>query len=62
MIVKPYGDTINDGAVQLSFTLPIKESEQSREAARQLVRKWGFSECEIVHAQPLSDEFTFYIA
>jgi beta-lysine 5,6-aminomutase beta subunit len=62
MLVKPYGDTIDDGAVQLSFTLPVKDSDRAREAARLLVKKWGFDECEIVHAAPLSDKFSFFIA
>ena len=62
MIIKPYGDTIDDGAVQLSFTLPVKQSEQATEAARLLVKKWGFDKCEIVHTKPLSDEFTFFVA
>ncbi len=40
--VKPYGDTLDDGAVQLSFTLPIPWSEAADEAARRLVAKMGF--------------------
>ena len=35
--VKPYGDTLGDGKVQLSFTLPVEWSEAADEAARQLV-------------------------
>ena len=26
--LKPYGDTMNDGKVQLSFTLPVKNDEK----------------------------------
>ena len=37
--VKAYGDTMNDGKVQLSFTLPVKDDERGMEAARQLARK-----------------------
>ena len=62
MEIRPYGDAKNDGEVQLSFTLPVEDSDKSREAARLLVEKMGFEECEIVLSQPLSDEFTFYIA
>ncbi len=25
--LKPYGDTMNDGKVQISFTLPVADSE-----------------------------------
>jgi hypothetical protein len=32
--VRPYGDTLDDGAVQLSFTLPVPFGDEAREAAR----------------------------
>ena len=31
--VKPYGDTMNDGKVQLSFTLPVPAGPEAVEAA-----------------------------
>lgn len=62
MIIKSYGDTMDDGAIQLSFTLPVKESARSREAARILVLSLGFERCEIVHSESLSDNFSFFIA
>jgi len=62
MIVKPYGDTLNDGAMQLSFTLPVKCSGKAKEAARLFVAGLGFKKCEIVEAAPLSDGFTFFVA
>jgi len=40
--VKPYGDTLNDGKVQVSFTLPLKDCEKSKEAAKQTAEKWVF--------------------
>lgn len=36
--VKPYGDTMNDGKVQLSFTLPVPAGPEAIEAAKQLIR------------------------
>jgi len=62
MFIKPYGDTSNDGAVQLSFTLPIKNSGRAKEAARLYVQKLGFKKAEIVHAEALSEDFTFFVA
>ncbi len=62
MMIQPYGDTLNDGAVQLSFTLPVEKSAKAEEAARVFVRKIGFEECEVVHASKLSDNFTFFVA
>lgn len=62
MFIKPYGDTSNDGAVQLSFTLPIKNCGRAKEAARQYVQKLGFGKVDVVHAAALSEEFTFFVA
>ena len=62
MFIKPYGDTSDDGAVQLSFTLPIKNSGRAKEAARLYVQKLGFKKAEIVHAEALSEDFTFFVA
>jgi beta-lysine 5,6-aminomutase beta subunit len=60
--IRPYGDTHDDGAVQLSFTLPVADSSRAREAARQLILKLGFFACDIVHAEPLDGNFTMFIA
>lgn len=60
-LVKPYGDTLNDGAVQLSFTLPVSASGKAKEAAKIFVQKLGFKYVDVVHMQKLSDEFTFFI-
>jgi len=61
-IVKPYGDTLDDGRVQLSFTLPVPCGPRALEAAREIVLTWGFSECEIVHSAAMADAFTFFVA
>lgn len=39
--IKPYGDTMNDGKVQVSFTLPVADCEKSIEAAKELAKKNG---------------------
>jgi beta-lysine 5,6-aminomutase beta subunit len=62
MMIKPYGDTLNDGAVQLSFTLPVENSAKAEEAARLFVKKLGFDEVEIAHSSKLSDNYTFFVA
>ena len=59
--LRPYGDTMNDGKVQLSFTLPVKDNEQGIEAAKQLAKKMGFDDPSIVHHARLDNEFTFYV-
>ena len=54
--VKPYGDTMNDGMVQLSFTLPVPDGDEAIEAARQIVKKMGLTEPSVVHlpAKPVT--------
>ena len=59
--VKAYGDTMNDGKVQFSFTLPVKNDERGIEAARQLVRKMGVDEPNVACAKTLDKEFTFFV-
>ncbi|NLH38452.1 MAG: hypothetical protein GX445_00085 [Elusimicrobia bacterium] len=61
-LVKAYGDTLNDGAVQLSFTLPVPYGGKAKEAAKIYVEKLGFKTTDIVHMAELSDDFTFFIA
>ena len=59
--LKPYGDTMNDGKVQLSFTLPVKNDDRGAEAARQLARAMGITEPNVALGQTLDKEFTFYV-
>jgi len=58
--LKPYGDTMNDGKVQLSFTLPVPDSEVAVEAARQLAMKMGLVEPTVSHAS-MDKSFSFFV-
>ena len=60
-MLKPYGDTMNDGKVQLSFTLPIKNDEKGVEAAKLLARKMGINDPLVAESITLDNEFTMYI-
>lgn len=60
-VVKPYGDTRDDGAVQLSFTLPIAWNEAADEAARQLVTKMGFTDVVVVEGHAIAAGFAFFV-
>ena len=42
--VKPYGDALNDGKVQLAFTLPVPYGEEAEECAKQYAKKLGLDE------------------
>ncbi|WP_234117509.1 lysine 5,6-aminomutase subunit beta [Clostridium hydrogenum] len=59
--VRPYGDTMNDGKVQVSFTLPLDDCEKSTEAARIMARKMGLEEPDVVCHKKLDKGFTFYV-
>ena len=59
--LKPYGDTMNDGKVQLSFTLPIKDDARGEEAARQIAKKMGLEAPNVAYHKALDKEFTFYV-
>lgn len=59
--VKAYGDTMNDGKVQLSFTLPLPYSEEAKEAARQLAMKMGIDEPNVTHMMDLGVGYTFFV-
>ncbi|MDN5341320.1 cobalamin-dependent protein [Oceanotoga sp. DSM 15011] len=60
--VKPYGDTMNDGKIQLSFTLPVPYGDEAVEAAKILMRKMGFQNPQIVFYKELNKGFTFFNA
>ncbi len=58
--VKPYGDTMNDGKTQLSFTLPVPCGEEAVEAAKQLMKKMGFENPLVVYHKELTEGYTFF--
>lgn len=58
--IKPYGDTMNDGKTQLSFTLPVPAGEEAIEAAKQLMKKMGFENPLVVFQKELTAGYTFF--
>ena len=52
---------MNDGKVQLSFTLPIDDDEKAIVAARVLAEKMGIKDPDIVYHSQLDQGFTFFI-
>ena len=59
--LRAYGDRMNDGKVQLSFTLPVPRDEQGAEAALELARKMGLQDPSVAWSEALDKGFTFYI-
>jgi beta-lysine 5,6-aminomutase beta subunit len=60
-LVKPYGDHLGDGIVQLSFTLPVPYGLAARKAAQELAAKMGLERPEVVHYQRLTDGYTYFV-
>lgn len=58
--VKPYGDTMNDGKVQLSFTLPVPPGPEAEEAAKLLLKEMGLQNPMVVFTKELTEGYTFF--
>ncbi len=61
MQIRPYGDTANDGVVQLSFTLQLPLSAKASEAARRYAMLMGISNPLVAHAESIDRAFTFFV-
>jgi beta-lysine 5,6-aminomutase beta subunit len=59
--LKPYGDIMDDGTVQLAFTLPVEVSPEAREAAVQLVQKMGFEQIKVATMEKAANGFAFFV-
>ncbi len=62
MEVKPYGDTRDDGVMQLSFTLPIPNSPKATDVGKQYLEKMGFHDVAVAEVRAIDPGFTFYVA
>jgi len=60
--IRPYGDTLNDGRMQFSFSLPVPCNEQGKEAARQILMKMGVDTIDVCYMNDLHEGFTHFIA
>jgi len=59
--IKPYGDNLNDGMVQVSFTLPVPLGEEAKEAAKRLALKMGLADPSVVYAEDLGVGYTMFV-
>ncbi|MDY6933545.1 MAG: OAM dimerization domain-containing protein [Spirochaetota bacterium] len=60
-IIKPYGDRLNDGIVQLSFTLPVENGARAQKAAELYVSGLNFENVIVAHSKKIADNFTFFV-
>lgn len=61
VLIRPYGDTHNDGRMQLSFSLPVPADEYGKEAARLLLKQMGFDDIEVCGMRDLNEGFAQFI-
>jgi len=59
--LKPYGDIMDDGTVQISFTLPVEPSPEAREAALKVVEKMGVEQIKLATMEKAADNFSFFV-
>lgn len=59
--LKAYGDRLDDGVIQLSFTLPVNASHEAKEAARRYVEKLGFKRVAISTMEPMGHGFSYFV-
>lgn len=59
--LKPYGDIMDDGTVQLAFTLPVEPSPEAREAAVQLAQQMGFEQIKVATMEKAANGFAFFV-
>lgn len=60
--IRPYGDHLGDGKIQLSFTLPVPKGDEAKEAARLYLEKLGLKQVEVVWMESMGEGFTFFVA
>lgn len=59
--LKPYGDILNDGTIQICFTLPVDASPEAREAAVQIVQKMGLDGIKVATMESVGKGFSMFV-
>lgn len=59
--IKPFGDHVEDGVIQLSFSLPVARSAVAKRAARAFAEALGLRDVEVVHEIGLCSGASYYI-
>ncbi len=60
-MIKPYGDTLNDGLVQLAFTLPVANGARAKKAAEVYVARLNFQDIQVSSAKEIAKGFTYFV-
>jgi len=60
-LIKPYGDAMGDGAIQVSFTLPGVSGGMAEEAARRLAGTMGIDDPYVSSCDDIGSGMTFVV-
>ncbi len=60
--VRPYGDTLDDGKIQFSFTLPVPYGDEAKECAKRYLENLGFENVMVTHMDRMGKNFSFFVA
>lgn len=59
--VKAYGDRLDDGVIQLSFTLPVSASPEAKEAAKRYAERLSLDKVSVATMEPMGRDFTYFV-
>ena len=59
--IRPYGDTLHDGKVQISFSLPMPSDALGEAAAKAVAEAMHLVDVAVVEQRPLGKAYSFYI-
>jgi len=62
MLIRPYGDTRDDGIIQFSFTLPMPYSVKAADVGKQFLEKLGFHTVGVAECKAIDPEYTLFVA
>ncbi|MFA4873814.1 MAG: OAM dimerization domain-containing protein [bacterium] len=60
--IKAYGDRLDDGVIQLSFTLPVSASPEAKEAARRYAEGLGLTKVAVATMEAMGEGFSYFVA
>lgn len=60
-MIRPYGDTLGDGMVQLAFTLPVAGGPRAKKAAELYAAKLNLADVRVAYAREIADDFTYFV-
>jgi beta-lysine 5,6-aminomutase beta subunit len=59
--IKPYGDRLDDGVIQMSFTLPVSASPEAKQAAKLYVEGLGLKSVAVATMESLGEGFSHFV-